>query len=152
MKKTSLAGKRSLCLIFVYLKLQGSSRQDLDNKHDCLETLSNQIAKVIDNCNILISGDLNSRISDRQECNTDIINDHNDVFNMLTTLMYNHIFNQLYFLNCNMSVKRVNIDSKTEKIEKQQFRFQSWFSEDFKLGCTAEITAAIRLSKKFKSN
>lgn len=109
-EKDFFGWEKDLCLFFVYLKPQGSSRQDLDNENDCFETLLNQMAKVNDNCNILIAGDLNSRISDRQECKIDIIFDHNDVLNMLPTLMYDHTFNQLDFLNNNMSVKRVNSD------------------------------------------
>ena len=64
--------EKPLYLFFVYFKPKNSTREDLDNDDDCFNVLLNQIANVADDGNVLISGDLNSRVSNINECNIDI--------------------------------------------------------------------------------
>ena len=99
---------KDMFLFFVYFKPKDSSRQDLDNDSDCFDKLLNQIAKVNDEGNILIAGDLNCRVSDRQECKIDV--DINDDLYMLSSTINNNVFSSLDFIESRMSVKRANLD------------------------------------------
>jgi len=54
-------------LFFVYFKPKDSSRQDLDNELDCFDKLINQIAYVSDRGNIIVAGDLNSRVAGKKQ-------------------------------------------------------------------------------------
>ena len=101
--------EKSLFLFFAYFKPKNSSRADLDNDNNCFDILMNQIAKVAQGGKILITGDLNSRVSNLQECNFDILNT-NDVSHFVQLPMSENVINTDDLLKNNMSLYRTNND------------------------------------------
>ena len=101
--------EQALFLFFAYFKPKNSSRADLDNDNNCFNILMNQIAKVDEGGKILISGDLNSRISNLQECNLDYVY-NNDVSNFVNLPLSENVIISDDFLKNDMSLQRVNKD------------------------------------------
>ena len=101
--------EKSLFLFFAYFKPKNSSRADLDNDNNCFNILMNQIAKVDEGGKILISGDLNSRVSNLQECNLDYVY-NNDVSNFVHLPLSENVIISDDFLKNDMSLQRVNKD------------------------------------------
>ena len=102
--------EKPLFLFFTYFKPQNSTRSDLDNDDDCFNILLNQISKVVDNGTVLVTADLNSRVSNIQECILDVKDDVN-VAEISNLPLYDNCFNTSDFIYNDMSVKRSNKDT-----------------------------------------
>ena len=101
--------EKPLYLFFTYFKPKNSSRADIDNYDNCFDILLDKIANVPEDGAILVTGDLNSRVSDIQECNVDFVYT-NDFIELSPLPLCDHVFNSSDFNDSNMSVKRVNKD------------------------------------------
>ena len=99
-----------LYLFFTYFKPINSSRADLDNDTDCFDNLLNQMANVGEDGSILISGDLNSRVSNNQECNINC-NENDHLLQLLPLLMFENAFSSSDFIDNNISIDRTNQDA-----------------------------------------
>ena len=104
--------EKPLYLFFTYFKPKNSTRSDLDNEDDCYNNLLNHISTVVEDGTILVTGDLNSRVSNLQECPLDVTDNVNisDVFNVP---LHDNSFNSFDFIDNNMSVIRSNKDTHT---------------------------------------
>ena len=101
--------EKPLYLFFTYFKPKNSTRADLDNEDDCYNILLNQITSVVEDGTVLVTGDLNSRISNLQECLLDV-SDNVHVSESIDVPLHDHSFNSYDFVNNNMSINRCNKD------------------------------------------
>ena len=101
--------QNDLYLFFLYFKPIDSSRNDLDNGNDCFDTILNGIAKVQDKGDILIAGDLNSRIGVKQDILLNF-NRNDDFLNVFNEQMYEHVITENDLLENGMSIYRANSD------------------------------------------
>ena len=109
-QKEFFGWEKDVFLFFVYFKPKDSSRQDLDNELDCFDKLINQIANVSDRGNIIVAGDLNSRVAEKTEYDIDVIDDCIDDLNVFPPILYEHAFHYTDFVEKDMSLSRTNED------------------------------------------
>ena len=102
--------EKPLYLFFTYFKPQNSSRSDLDIDDDCFNILQNHISTVVDQGTVLVTGDLNSRVSNLQECILDVRHDVN-VSEIMNIPLYDNCFSTSDFIQNDMFVKRYNKDT-----------------------------------------
>ena len=104
-------------LVFVYMRPNTSTRNDLHDGANCYDLLLDQLSKVSDQGGVVIAGDMNARTGEREDCM--VINNKNGELQQLDR---QQILNQIdlnenalcendFVLN-GMSVKRVNCDKK----------------------------------------
>ena len=55
-------------LLFVYMRPFSSTREDINTEGNCYERLEEQLARVSDRGNVIVAGDMNARIGEREEC------------------------------------------------------------------------------------
>ena len=113
LNKTFFGWEQDLLLFFTYMRPRSSSRNDVINDSDCYDMLIDKIAEIEDDASILLCGDLNARISLKDDV---IIEDESMHINNLTCM---HDYDQLntfyehdFHIN-NMNIKRKNRDMKT---------------------------------------
>ena len=106
--------QKDMFLFFTYLKPYNSSRYDILTDNDCFEKLINQIASInTKGGDILICGDLNSRVAELNDYLSEINDENISSFDLLPPNVYDHSFHPEDFIRNNMSVKRSNHDKKT---------------------------------------
>ena len=106
--------QKDMHLLFTYFKPINSSRHDILADNDCFEKLINQIAKInANNGDILVCGDLNSRVAELNDCLIDFDVDICNLPGVLPPDFYNNSFVPNDFIKNNMSVMRSNRDKKT---------------------------------------
>ena len=104
-----------LFLLLVYMRASSSTREDVNTSGNCYDNVIDQIARVSDRGGVIVAGDMNARIGEREECTIvrELDEYEEEMFPMMSqTRDGSKIFSEIDFISNNMTVSRKNQDKK----------------------------------------
>ena len=100
-------------LVFTYMRPNSSSRNDMVNDFDCYDMLLDKIAELGDEADFLLCGDYNARLAVKDDVMIQDDDRNNENTGHFLDLDQVPLFHEYDFSINNMSVKRENVDRKT---------------------------------------
>ena len=105
--KSFFGWEKDVFLLFVYMRPISSSRNDMDTNVDCYELLFDELARVSDRGGVIVAGDMNARVGEREEC---IIEHESEDIVIDFDFPESDLLHEHDFICNGMSVERVNQD------------------------------------------